>query len=54
MQELEQRAVWDGKIFLDGEFRTPDGGGELAVLDKARRPGWALPASRRSPTWTPP
>ena len=35
MQELEQRAAWDGKIFLDGEFRTPDGGGTLTVLDKA-------------------
>jgi benzaldehyde dehydrogenase (NAD) len=35
MQELQQRAVWDGKIFVDGEFRTPDGGGTLTVLDKA-------------------
>jgi benzaldehyde dehydrogenase (NAD) len=35
MQELEQRAAWDGKIFLDGGFRTPDGGGSLTVLDKA-------------------
>ena len=35
MQELEQqRAAWDGKIFVDGEFRAP-GGGTLAVLDKA-------------------
>ena len=35
MQELEQRTAWEGKIFLDGEFRTPDGGGALTVLDKA-------------------
>ena len=35
MQELEQRAAWDGKIFVDGGFRTPDGGGTLTVLDKA-------------------
>jgi benzaldehyde dehydrogenase (NAD) len=35
MQELEQRTAWDGKIFLDGEFRTPDGGETLTVLDKA-------------------
>ena len=35
MQELTQRAVWDGRIFVDGEFRTPDGGGTLTVLDKA-------------------
>src|SRR5918992_4885294 len=35
MQQLEQRTAWDGKIFLDGEFRSPDGGGTLTVLDKA-------------------
>src|SRR5215203_1157475 len=35
MQELQQRAAWDGKIFVDGEFRAPDGGGTLTVLDKA-------------------
>ena len=35
MQELQQRAAWDGRIFLDGEFRTPDGGATLTVLDKA-------------------
>jgi benzaldehyde dehydrogenase (NAD) len=35
MQELQQRAVWDGKIFVDGEFRAPAGGGTLTVLDKA-------------------
>jgi benzaldehyde dehydrogenase (NAD) len=34
MQELEQRATWDGKIFVDGAFRAP-GGGTLTVLDKA-------------------
>jgi benzaldehyde dehydrogenase (NAD) len=34
MQELTQHAVWDGKIFVDGEFRTPEGG-TLTVLDKA-------------------
>jgi benzaldehyde dehydrogenase (NAD) len=34
MQELQQRAAWDGKIFVDGEFRAP-GGGTLTVLDKA-------------------
>jgi benzaldehyde dehydrogenase (NAD) len=34
MQELEQRAAWDGRIFVDGEFRA-SGGGTLAVLDKA-------------------
>ena len=26
MQELQQRAAWDGKIFVDGEFRSPRGG----------------------------
>jgi len=35
MQELEQRATWDGKIFLDGEFRSPGDGETLTVLDKA-------------------
>ena len=35
MQELEQRAAWDGKIFVDGEFRAPEGGETLTVLDKA-------------------
>jgi benzaldehyde dehydrogenase (NAD) len=35
MQELQQRAAWDGKIFVDGEFRTPAGGASLTVLDKA-------------------
>ncbi len=35
MQELQQRAVWDGKIFVDGEFRAPGGGETLTVLDKA-------------------
>ena len=35
MQELRQRAVWDGKIFVDGEFRSPGGGETLTVLDKA-------------------
>ena len=35
MQELQQRAVWDGKIFVDGEFRAPGGGATLTVLDKA-------------------
>ena len=35
MQELEQRAPWDGRIFLDGEFRAPEGGATLTVLDKA-------------------
>jgi aldehyde dehydrogenase (NAD+) len=35
MQELQQRAAWDGKIFVDGAFRAPDGGGTLTVLDKA-------------------
>jgi benzaldehyde dehydrogenase (NAD) len=35
MQELEQRTAWEGRIFLDGEFRTPDGGTTLTVLDKA-------------------
>jgi benzaldehyde dehydrogenase (NAD) len=34
MQQLEQRATWDGKIFVDGAFRAP-GGGTLTVLDKA-------------------
>ena len=35
MQELEQRAAWDGKIFVDGGFRAPEGGETLTVLDKA-------------------
>ena len=35
MQELEQRAGWDGMIFVDGEFRSPQGGETLTVLDKA-------------------
>jgi benzaldehyde dehydrogenase (NAD) len=35
MQQLQQRATWDGRIFVDGEFRAPDGGGTLTVLDKA-------------------
>src|SRR5829696_2977170 len=35
VQELRQRAVWDGKIFVDGEFREPGGGVTLTVLDKA-------------------
>ena len=35
MQELQQRAAWDGKIFVDGEFRAPGGGATLTVLDKA-------------------
>ena len=35
MQDLEQRAAWDGKIFVDGEFRAPAGGDTLTVLDKA-------------------
>ena len=35
MQELEQRAAWDGKIFVDGGFRGPEGGATLTVLDKA-------------------
>ena len=35
MQELEQRAAWDGKIFVDGGFRAPEGGATLTVLDKA-------------------
>ncbi len=30
----EQRP-WDGKIFVDGDFRTPAGGGVETVLDKA-------------------
>ena len=37
MQELQQRAAWEGKIFVDGEFRDPVGGGSLTVLDKAAR-----------------
>lgn len=36
MQELEQRAAWDGKIFLDGEFRAPEGGATLTVLTASR------------------
>ena len=35
MQELEHRAAWDGRIFVDGEFRAPAGGETLTVLDKA-------------------
>ena len=35
MQQVEQRAAWDGKIFLDGAFRSPEGGATLTVLDKA-------------------
>src|SRR5215207_2503254 len=35
VQELQQRAVWDGKIFVDGQFREPGGGATLTVLDKA-------------------
>src|SRR5215218_8195405 len=35
MQELEERAAWDGKIFVDGGFRAPVGGDTLTVLDKA-------------------
>src|SRR5918994_6466794 len=35
MQELQERAAWDGRIFVDGEFRAPEGGGTLTVLDKA-------------------
>ena len=36
MQELEQRAAWDGKIFVDGEFRTPDGGGDADGAGQGR------------------
>jgi len=35
MHELQERAAWDGRIFVDGEFRVPGGGGTLTVLDKA-------------------
>ena len=35
VQELQQPAVRDGKIFVDGEFRSPGGGETLTVLDKA-------------------